>query len=204
MDVGFYGGYSALVLMFYTHLKPPLNGVNRRSGPLPQGGRASLPRMRRHCRSHVTWSHEFIHALCDSSHLSSFVVCSLRCLLAYLCDGSPSPIGARHPLLKRRPMAAPPRGRGCRQGHGQSQRQAAPGRQTPEVEDHNLPQSLDALLALVRSEVERASGQQAPATQGNNSAADGALPAANTDSATLTQIQQGHSMRTQTSTQGTW
>ena len=25
-----------------THLKPPLNGVNRRSGPLPQGGMASL------------------------------------------------------------------------------------------------------------------------------------------------------------------
>ena len=77
------------VFSFHTHLKPPLNGVNRRSGPLPQVGGASLPRMRRHCRSHSTWSHEFIHALCDSSHLSSFVVRSLRCLLAYLCDGSP-------------------------------------------------------------------------------------------------------------------
>ena len=76
-------------LGLHTHLKPPLNGVNRRSGPLPQVGGVSLPRMRRHCRSHSTWSHEFIHALCDSSHLSSFVVRSLRCLLAYLCDGSP-------------------------------------------------------------------------------------------------------------------
>ena len=49
--------------------------------------------------------------------------------------------------------------------------------------------------------MERASGQQAPATQGNNSAADGALPAANMDSATPTQIQQGQPMRTQTTTQ---
>ena len=95
------------IINYNTHLKPPLNGVNRRSGPLPQVGGASLPRMRRHCRSHSTWSHEFIHALCDSSHLSSFVVRSLRCLLVYLCDGSPSPIGARHPLLKRPPHIPP-------------------------------------------------------------------------------------------------
>ena len=97
-------------------------------------------------------------------------------VLAYLCGHGTRSSNAA-------PYTAPPRGRGRRRGRGQSQRQAAPGRQTPEVEDHNLPQSLDALLALVRSKVERANGQQAPATQGNNSAADGALPAANTDSA---------------------
>ena len=185
----------------YTHLKPPLNGVNRRSGPLPQVGGASLPRMRRHCRSHSTWSHEFIHALCDSSHLSSFVVRSLRCLLAYLCDGSPFADWGAAPTPQTPPKRSRPSS-GTR------------SEQTPEVENHNLPQSLDALLALVRSEAERASGQQAPATQGNNSAADGALqqpPAANSQHGqcpppthTHTQIQQGQSMRTQTSTQGTW
>ena len=126
---------------------------------------ASLPRMRRHCRSHSTWRHELIHALCDSSHLSSFVVRSLRCLLAYLCDGSPFADWGAAPAPQTPPKRSRPSS-GTR------------SEQTPKVEDHNLPQSLDALLALVRSEAERASGQQAPATQGNNSAADGALPAA--------------------------
>ena len=175
-------------------------------------GGASLPRMRRHCRSHSTWSHEFIHALCDSSHLSSFVVRSLRCLLAYLCDGSPFADWGAAPTPQTPPKRSRP-----------SSGTVTRSEQTPEVEDHNLPQSLDALLALVRSEAERASGQQAPATQGNNSAAHGALqpPAANsqhgqcpppppppppppTHTHTHTQIQQGQSMRTQTSTQGTW
>ena len=116
--------------------------------------------------------------------------------VAYLCDGSPFADWGAAPAPQTPPKRSRPSS-GTR------------SEQTPKVEDHNLPQSLDALLALVRSEAERASGQQAPATQGNNSAADGALPAAPSSQQptwtvppppphTHTQIQQGQSMRTQT------